>query len=432
MSRDRVPTATASVPSEIGRRIQTGEVSAPAGATEKALLAFAERLAKHTDGRAAVHVHLSRLKAKHRRAEHIKIAINAFRQDVQGFDGVLFELGSLDLVFIWRGTPADTVGGAIEKLRQMFADDPIGLDDDLDGPDRFASWYRLETDHRRFLSAVTRLLRTREEALQASSLGPGGVPKRPLDPADLDGVMRSLGNADISNLVRNQPICALVGDRPPAPVYYERYVAIADLEAMLTPHLSLASDPWLFQYLTKTLDRRMIANLRRERDLASRGIALNLNVSTILGEDFGRLDADHGLSLRGRLVVEVHKIDMFSDIAAFQFARGRLVERGYRVCMDGLSHVAFPLMDRAKLGLDLIKVTWDPAIAELSGDRQAELQDAVKAAGPGRVVLTRCGDDRAVHTGKALGISLFQGRYIDRLVRETRPAGERLGSLRVG
>lgn len=427
-----MPAAPASAPSEIGRRVQPGEVSVPAGGTEKALLAFAERPAKHIEGRAAVHVRLSRLKAKHHRADHIRIAINAFRQDVQGFDGVLFELGSLDLVFIWRGTPADTVGGAVEKLCRMFADDPIGLDDDLDPSDRFVSWYRLDTDHRRFLSAVVRLVEAGEGKPRTLSPGAGGIPKRPLDPADLDGVVKSLGNADISNLVRNQPICALVGDRAPEPIYYERYVAIADLEAMLTPHLSLASDPWLFQYLTRTLDSRMIANFRRERDMTGCGIALNLNVSTVLGDDFSRLDADHGLSLRGRLVVEIHKIDMFSDIAAYQFARARLAERGYRVCMDGLGHVAFPLMDRTKLGLDLIKVIWDPAIATLSEDRQAEFRDAVKAAGPGRVILTRCGDAQAVPTGKALGISLFQGRCVDRLLRESRPAGERLGSLRVG
>ena len=420
-----------------GARVSATPPASASSTMGQALLSFAQRLAKRQDGWLAVHVHLSRLRsATRRRSDQIKLAVNAFRQDTKPYGGLLFDLESLDLVFVWSGVPADTVGVAVDQLRLMFDDDPIGLDDDFDAPDLFATWYHLDTQHAEFLAAMTVAVngrRTRRTAPPQEMLGMApSQGKRPLEPDDLDGVVKALSNADVSNLVRNQPICALIGNRPPEAVYFERYVAIGDLEAMLTPHLSLTSDPWLFQYLTKSLDRRMIINLRRELDIGSKAIALNLNVSTLLGDDFRRLDSDHGLTLRGRLVVEVQITDLFANVALFEFARGQLAERGYRICLDGVSYLALPLMNRAKLGLDLVKVTWEPAMADMDAVERAEVQDFVKQSGAGRVILTRCGDELAVRTGQELGISLFQGRHVDHLLRESRPAGERLGSLRVG
>ena len=41
---------------------------------------------------------------------------------------------------------------------------------------------------------------------------------------------------------------------------------------------------------------------------------------------------------------------------------------------------------------------------------------AIKAAGIGRVILAHCDDERAIDHGHALGISMFQGRYVDQVL----------------
>ena len=49
----------------------------------------------------------------------------------------------------------------------------------------------------------------------------------------------------------------------------------------------------------------------------------------------------------------------------------------------------------------------------ISGNRMAELKEHVDRCGRARIILTRCDSDAAVRFGKSLGITMFQGLYID-------------------
>src|SRR3546814_2394105 len=60
-----------------------------------------------------------------------------------------------------------------------------------------------------------------------------------------------------------------------------------------------------------------------------------------------------------------------------------------------------------------------------------KLRDAIAAANPRRIILMRCESDDAIEIGRAHGISLFQGYFLDHLLAEksTREeAAERLGA----
>ena len=90
---------------------------------------------------------------------------------------------------------------------------------------------------------------------------------------------------------------------------------------------------------------------------------------------------------------------------------------GYRVCLDGVTELSFSQIDRKKLGFDLIKLQWNANILEdLTKDDARALDAAVKACGVNRIILTRCDNRSAIDYGQALGVSLFQGRYLDKLI----------------
>ena len=97
-------------------------------------------------------------------------------------------------------------------------------------------------------------------------------------------------------------------------------------------------------------------------------------------------------------------------------------ERGYRVCLDGLTHLTAPFIDRERLGLDLIKVYWSQEMLyDPSGLRREAFREMIGQSGPTRVILCRCGNEEAIEYGRALGISLFQGNAVDaRLAAEER------------
>ncbi len=64
-----------------------------------------------------------------------------------------------------------------------------------------------------------------------------------------------------------------------------------------------------------------------------------------------------------------------------------------------------------------MKLQWNADIAsDLQTSENRRIADAIKRCGPNRVILTRCDNRKAVDYGQALGISLFQGRYLDKLM----------------
>ena len=117
------------------------------------------------------------------------------------------------------------------------------------------------------------------------------------------------------------------------------------------------------------------------------------------------------------IIFEIPVVDVFADTTAFMLARGHLQKMGYRLCLDGLTINSFLNIDRGKLGFDLLKVQWNADVeSDLNSLQNLALAKSVKECGSNRIVLCRCDNRQAVAYGQALGISLFQGRYIDSLI----------------
>ena len=55
-----------------------------------------------------------------------------------------------------------------------------------------------------------------------------------------------------------------------------------------------------------------------------------------------------------------------------------------------------------------------------SGNRLAELKQHVDRCGRARIILCRCDSDEAVRFGQSLGLTMFQGRHVDKMLAEGR------------
>jgi len=388
---------------------------------EHLLVDYIRRLARFPGGRRAVIIHLSRLHADNRRAHHVRIAANTFEALVKQFDGQIFVLQSADIIFVCKGASVAAIDEAIGKLRYLFGDDPLAIADlGDDEPDPFASWFDLEHDYPAFLAIVEKLYEEaekRKKRLQAIT-GEARDEREPLDPSGLAELVKTIARADLSNMLRRQAICTLAAGEAPKPILREIYVSIPDLRDAIMPRRDITSDRWLFQYLTQMLDKRVLSILRKNDDQAiAHSYSLNLNVSTLLSQEFMAFDQSLRPGARGSIVIELQKIDVFADLGAFLFGREFLRERGYRLCLDGLSSLTFPLVDRERLGFDLVKLFWTPDLADkLEGDRGADLRAALEQPGKSRVILARCDSEQALDFGHAAGLRLFQGRQVDRLL----------------
>lgn len=396
----------------------TDEISS---GSEYLLLDAVQRLAKNPVGRCAVVMHISELRPDRRRAHHIRIAVNIFELLVKQFAGQIFPLSNGDIVFLCHEIDSVAVDEAVTRVRFLFGDDPLISDVDLDGGDRFATWYDLGVDYLGFAHYAERMYTEYARRQKRSARLPGGVQPvelAPMEPQALTQLINATAQADLSNLLRRQAICAVTAGEPPVPVVREIYVSIGDLREAIMPKHDIASDRWLFKYLTQTLDKRVLSLLRRNDDRElSHSVSLNLNVSTLLSPEFLAFDSSLRSGARGTIIVELEKLEIFADIGAYLFARDFVRERGYRLCLDGATFLTLPFIDRERLGLDLVKVFWNPDMAEADrGGRLADFEAALDRIGKQRVILARCDTPAAIKFGLAKGIRLFQGRYVDDLL----------------
>ena len=187
----------------------------------------------------------------------------------------------------------------------------------------------------------------------------------------------------------------------------------------MLPGVDLLANRWLFQHLTSTLDRRMLAMLAKTDHITISGdISFNMNVSTILSPEFLAFDDNLTASRRGAMIVELQEVDIFADLGAYLFAREFIQERGYRICIDGLTDLTMAMIDRERLGADLVKMVWHGDMAEGGTETQNKIRTLVRRTGQNRIVLCRCDNREAVDFGHAVGIGLFQGRHIEVLLAE--------------
>lgn len=393
----------------------------PATRQEKLLLDYVRRMERFREGRRAVHLHLSRLRAYNRREHHLRIAATTFDALIRKFEGGLFLLQNGDMVFVAKGATVEDIDPAVLRLRFLFSEDPLLNNPANEG--RFCSWYDLEQQYGELLVAAQGLV-----AAAAAPAEVDVVPEedgRPLDPAHLGQIEKALASADLSGFVRRQAVCFVGPGRAPQPLFYELYISIPDVRRALLPEYNLASNRWLFQHLTQVLDLRMLALLTARKEIRQvKDFSLNLNVSTILSPEFLQFDRDISAEARGTVAVEVQPIDIFADVGAFMFARDFLKERGYKLCIDGLKHLTLPLVNRDWLGVDLVKFHWGyDLIDDLGGKRCQPLKEVVEHIGRERLILARCDSPDAAKAGAELGIAMYQGRLFDRQLNEAGLAG---------
>ena len=391
-----------------------------ASSVEQLLFDYVERLKRNPAGRRAVVMHLSRLRAENRSAHHVRIAANTFEALVKQFDGQIFLLPQSDIVFVCKDENVGAVDAAVTKVRYLFGDDPLAVQGE-ENKDGFATWFNVADVASSFFTFVDEVRKEEERRRKRTTMSATGAQnsdRQPMDPVALHELIGAIVRADLSNLLRRQSICTIAAGEPPKPLFREIYVSIADLREAVMPKRDIASDRWLFQYLTQTLDKRVLALLRKADDSGlSHAFSLNLNITTLLSPEFQAFDAGLKAGARGSIVIEIEKVDVFADIGAFLFARDFVRERGYRLCLDGMTRLTLPFIDRAGLGLDLVKLFWSPDMADVSeSDRQKEFLAGVERVGKGRIILARCDTEHAVAFGQKVGIKLFQGRFIEKML----------------
>lgn len=377
---------------------------------EDILLAYVDQLADRRAGCRAICLHTSRLSLSHRGHKHVQIATNLLKEIVDRYTGRLFVLRGGDMVVVCKGITAKAIEDAVEAIRYIFAGDEFLQ---KSGESEFYSAFDLEIAYPQFRATIQS---TRDkEATQLEKQAQAH--KRTKSPhGRVSELVDLIASIDLSNALQRQTVWALHPGKKPQPKFDELFVSIERLRKITDLDFDIREDRQLFQYLTQSLDKHILTRLVWEQVGMTRPVSININVATLTSPDFLKFETARDRGRRGRMILELQLGDLWADISQYLAIADRVKQRGYLRCLDGVNYRALQCLNFEHLPVDLVKVTWDEAMLRFDESALRIFCKAIAACGSRRVILIRCGGPEAIQFGQAIGIHLFQGWHLDRMI----------------
>lgn len=316
-----------------------------------ALADLLRKMALSGTQRRALLLHTDRLPPALARPHHQRLARDAIAGLASADRAQHFELSRGRVVIVWRHRGGRELDTALAALEHLLTDLPRGQ---VFPPGQLVTLYDLPEQAEWLLDEICDKGGAAHGAPEAAL---------PLDLTALVRLEQSLGQAEISRFIRWRPVFRLSGGTS-APVWEERYIAAHEIAEDLCPGYRLKANPWLFNRLTRSFDRRMLAILSAPQDLRDSGpFALNVNLATILAPEFLRFDAALPLALRGAVALNLTAADILADPPTFAFARNFVRTRGYKLLLRRASPTLLSLFDVGAAELDFVHVALTPELA---------------------------------------------------------------------
>jgi hypothetical protein len=311
----------------------------------------------------------------------------------------IFDLPNGDLITVAR-PPATSLDEAQAALRDALPDADAAA----------VTRLRLPEDAARLLTTVAESLGL--EPGEAPRPGPPAPAGSPLDSVALATAEAAMAAADLEGVTTAQAVCRINPDSGmPKPIWQDRRIAWPALTALLLPGRDLAAAPGLTRRLARVAEARLLAELSRPvAQRLWRPIGMPLAPATLEGPAFARfadmLPAGH----HGETVIAIRPADVLADPGLPARLRPMLAARGFRFALDDAAPGLFALLPPARIGVDLIRLCWSPALPGAVPPALA----ALLAEAPERVVLTGVDRSAAIAWGWEAGLRLFQGPLVER------------------
>lgn len=385
--------------------------------TEAKLLDIANSSKNSEKSCYVIHFRFSNLSHVYRNDFHIKVALNIIDDTLDESEGLLIKMENYDIFTVYYGNDRELLNKIVFQIRYLFFDDSaVNLANGKENPD-FCRIYDLDFQWADFKKLAAKLVAdSAKRQFEILEREDKEIPfiKR------IDQLESLLEKNRVDRCIRKQPICAIKKEEPPKSIFNEVYINIQHLQEFLSIDLNTDKDKWLFYYLTEKLDEKVIEiiSMNPEQYLF-RPLSINLNIKTLLNRDFVdfiTIANDFGC----QILTEINLTDILSDIHSYKKVLELRKKYNFKICIDGLNTETFFFLKREKLSYDLAKLQWNADVkADLATAHGKLLSEAINNCGKNRVVLCRCDDIRAIEYGKELGIGLFQGRYLDKILNPT-------------
>lgn len=326
-----------------------------------------------------------------------------------------FQLSQVDRAFLVKMTEYNQVSlmtdAKVELLRliQQYFPEQFGMIDQ--------SRLLRPIDLRFKLSNAVRFLEryTEDEKKPQQSKKPIRI--RRLGEQDIDRVVevnQQIGAAAFAKVfIRHQKIAEIDPGGPPVDLMHEYFVGMDALKKHVFLDVELRGSGNLFNQLTITLDRLLLdafgdANPARAR------CSINLNVESVFTRAFEAFLGDTRENAFSNLAFEFRQGNILQQFDEYEVAANLITSRAGTVAVDAVFPETVGIVNMDRLRANMAKIFWRQGAEQILPRYRKDIE-AMQKAGT-RVVLARVDDDLGIDVGHELGITMFQGFHIDKLL----------------
>ena len=135
--------------------------------------------------------------------------------------------------------------------------------------------------------------------------------------------------------------------------------------------------------------------------------------------------------LRGNVVLEINKVDLIENESLYREVVDFARNRGYSICIDGLTPFWVTHMDLEYMACDYAKVFWSQDMLEMDRNEYDNLEERINNQDNCRFILARCGTVSGLLFAHRIGIHLVQGRIVDNIIRKGVSVSDAISTARV-
>ncbi len=276
----------------------------------------------------------------------------------------------------------------------------------------------------RFNKATAMKLMERLASFDKKEAAPEFHNMRRLQEDDIEMVVtvsKELGSEQFSKMfIRNQKIAIIQPGKPPHQIMQEYFIGMDMLKKHVFKQVELRGSGNLFNQLTITLDQ-LVLNSYNDVNPGQEKCSINLNVESVFTKGFQNIVDAGDDKVFANVVFEFRQANILQHFDEYMIASQLIQSRGGTVAVDAIFPETTGVVNLSRLNANMAKIFWRPGAEDVLPNFKDEI--ARTQAGGTLIVLARLDDEQGLNTGHQLGITMFQGFFVDDLLKPAAAAG---------
>ncbi len=345
--------------------------------------------------------------------EEAQERLNAFANNTAG---KFVAMSNGDVFIIWpsQAAPADPEIAAIQTGLPLSG----APDDDK----AYVLTYRLPEDYTSLRERTNHYVEVLRGAMRLSDETSAGnlllteAARGPLTAWSVDQIHKVIQDIDLRRYLKVQPVYERLALGTWRPTFEEWFVSLEELRRAHFPKLDLVPSDHLFFGVCQALDGRLLGDLTNNASLVSKNaISINLSLETVMGSNFATLARVVPQAQHENIIIEINCGDLLQDFSRTLNALAALRHERFRMAIDGVTPDMLRFIKFGAFDVDFVKLNVSRERFVQLGDIQT--REALMNVPREKLVFYRCDNESAYTLGLSIGVTKFQGWYMDDVIK---------------